>query len=85
MSDSSWFVVAFRVSSSQTQQAILRLMHGKSGITALGTSDDSEYFVAIDCVDRAKRQAVIASVQAVDPGAVQTYATATRDELGSSG
>jgi len=53
-----WFVVVFQVTSREKQQEVLKFLQQVSGLTALGTFQDSDYFVVFDCEDEAMKRSV---------------------------
>ena len=72
MVTSPWYVEIVRVSSIEKQQDLLRLLHEVVGVTALGTSTESEHSVIFDCPDVRLKIAVEELFAEVDPNAVLT-------------
>ena len=73
MAASPWYVEIVRVSSLERQQDLLRLLHEVVGVTALGSSSDSEHFVIFECPDLRLKIAVEKLFVEVDPTSVLTH------------
>lgn len=67
-----WYLEVIRVSSLEKQQDLLRLLHEVAGVTALGSSTDSELFVIFDCPDLRLKLAIEKLFAAVDSESVLT-------------
>lgn len=80
-----WFVVIFQVTSGEKQQKILKFLQQVSGLTALGTFRDDDYFIVFECEDQAMKRSAEVLVGGIDPGCIQTFETHPRRQLGSSG
>lgn len=73
MAASPWYVEIVRVSSHENQQDLLTLLHEVTGVTALGSSSDSEYFVIFECPDLRLKRAIEKLFVDVDPASVFTH------------
>ena len=67
-----WYIEIVRVSSREKQQDLLRLLHEVAGVTALGSSADSDHFVIFECPDQRLKIAVEKLFVAMDPASVLT-------------
>ena len=71
---SEWSLSIYRVSGDAFQQRILRAFHRIAwpGVTALGTQDDAECFVIVDCESEHRAGHVRGVILRIDPDAAQT-------------
>ena len=79
-----WSLLIYHVSAEASQQRILRAFHRIAwpGVTALGTHDDADCFVIVDCESEHRARHVRGVILRIDPDATQTVRTSAGEPRG---
>jgi hypothetical protein len=67
-----WYLEVVHVSSRETQQDLLTLLHDVASVTALGSSSGLDHDVVFECSDRRLRTSIEKLFGEVDPASVLT-------------
>ena len=73
MATASWFVEVVQVTSPGKQQEVLALLHGITGLTALGTTSGRDHFVVFECADHSMKISAEVLIAEIDRHVIWTY------------